>query len=285
MVTRTPAHLAQRGGRYLYVLGLVAMGLGIILLLPIMEPALRPVGAVMLLFGLVLAGSYFVGRLKAEISADNLALEPTWRKPAHGAAGYGNLPAADAPAPVQPPARATPVLTASAQPSASNDKAVPRTALAHVTVPASTPARAIWTSAMFDHMSPQQFDALCETLLGQGGFETRSQSHGAAGGATIWLYSRHAQQGKNSPVAVVLCRQWPGQSVGPRELQPLLELMNAHHLTRGTCATLSSCSESVRKFAKLKGINLLDRNAVLDLITRRTPAQQQALLARVQEKA
>jgi hypothetical protein len=285
MTTRTPAHPAQRGGRYLFVLGLVAMGSGVILLLPIVESALRPVGAVMLLFGLVLTGSYFVGRLKAEISADNLALEPAWRKPAHGAAGYGSLPVMDAPVPAQPPARATPALGANERASASAENAGRRTVPARATTPAGPQAVAIWTSAMFDHMSPQQFDALCEALLGQGGFETRSQSHGAAGGATIWLYSRHAQQGKNSPVAVALCRQWPGQSVGPRELQPLLELMAAHCLTRGTCATLSGCSESVRKFAKIKGINLLDRNAVLDLITRRTPAQQEALLARVREKS
>lgn len=285
MAARTPDNPARRGGRYLYGLGLAAMGLGVALLLPIVETALRPVGAVLLLFGLVLAGSYFIGRLKAEMSADSLALEPAWRKPAHGAAGYGSLPVAAAPVPAQPPARVTPALAAGARPSTSAERAAPGSPLARATAPASPAASVIWTSAMFDYMSPQQFDALCEALLGQGGFETRSQSHGAAGGSTIWLYSRHAQQGKDSPVAVVLCRQWPGQSVGPRELQALLELMSAHHLTRGTCATLSSCTESVRKFAKLKGINLLDRNAVLDLITRRTPAQQQALLARVREKA
>ncbi len=285
MVTRTPDNPTPRGTRYLYVLGLVATGLGfLLLLLPIMDTALRPVGAVALLFGILLVGSYFLGRLKAEMSADNRAPEPTWRKPAHGSAGYGSLPVSDAPlmagsrSALTGPAVVTPVQV---PPAALHPlPPAPPPAAPAIAVPAG-PAIS-WTPELFDRMSAQQFDAVCEALFAQGGFETRSQSHGTAGGATIWLYSRHAQQGKDSPVAVALCKQWPGQPVGVRELHPLLELMASRQLKRGTCATSAFCTDNARKFAKYNSINLLDRQAVLDLIARRSPVQQQTLLALAQ---
>ncbi|MEO8020234.1 restriction endonuclease [Polaromonas sp.] len=280
MVTRTPDNTTPRSTRYLFVLGLVAMGLGfLLLLLPVTDAAMRPVGAVALLFGILLVGSYFLGRLKAEMSADNRAAEPTWRKPAHGSAGYGSLPVSDAPVAGARGALARPAVAAPAQ--------VPQAALLPLppAPPPAAPAIAVpasWTLALFDRMSAQQFDAVCEALFAQSGFETRCQSHGATGGVTIWLYSRHAQQGKDSPVAVALCKQWPGQPVGVRELHPLLELMASRQLKRGTCATSAICTDNARKFAKYNGINLLDRQAVLDLIARRSPVQQQALLALAQ---
>lgn len=128
-------------------------------------------------------------------------------------------------------------------------------------------------------MSPRQFEAVCEALLAQAGFETRCQSHGAAGGVTLWLYSRHAAQGKDSPVAVAQCKQWPSELLGVREIHPLLDLMSARGLKRGTYATASSYTDNARKFAKYNGISLLDCAALLSLIASRTPAQQQALLA------
>lgn len=284
MVTRTPDNPPPRGTRYLYVLGLVATGLGfLVLLLPMVDTRWRPVGAAALLLGILLVGSYFLGRLKAEMSADNRAPEPTWRKPAHGSAGYGSLPVSDAPVMTGPRgALAGPALTTPVQAPPAALPPLPPAAPA-IALPESPATN--WTPALFDRMSAQQFDAVCEALFAQGGFETRSQSHGAAGGVTIWLYSRHAQQGKDSPVAVALCKQWPGQPVGVRELHPLLELMASRQLKRGTCATSALCTDNARKFAKYNGINLLDRQAVLDLIARRSPVQQQTLLALAQDNS
>jgi restriction system protein len=128
-------------------------------------------------------------------------------------------------------------------------------------------------------MSPQQFDAVCQTLFAQSGLETRVQSHGAAGGVTIWLHSRNAQQGKDSPVAVAVCKLWRGLPLTVREIHPLLALMTERQLKRSTYATASSFTENARKFAKYNGINALDRSGLLALIATRTPAQQQALLA------
>lgn len=261
--------------RYLFAIGLLAVAIGVTLLVMSMkERVWLPAGAAALLLGVVLVGSYLTDRLQAEAFVDPLAFEPPWSKLARGA-GPPRLPA---------PGK----LAVAPGTAFSIDKLIDFPATTAASRPAR-PARSVpppppvappsWTPALFDQVSAQQFDAVCEALFAQGGFETRSQSHGAAGGVTIWLYSRHAQQGKDSPAAVAWCKQWSGQPVGVRELHPLLDLMRSRELKRGTCATSSICSENARKFAKDNGINLLDRNGLLALIAGRTPAQQQALLA------
>lgn len=254
--------------RFLFAIGLLAVAIGMTLLvMSLKERALLPAGAAALLLGVVLVGSYLTDRLHAEAFVDPLAFEPPWSKLARGA-GPPRLPApgklAVAPGaafaldklidfPAAPPARSVPPPEPVAQPS--------------------------WTPALLDQLSAQQFDAVCEALFAQGGFETRVQSHGAAGGLTVWLYSRHAQQGKDSPAAVAWCKQGSGHPVGVRELHPLVNLMRSRQLRRGTCATSATCSDYARKFAKDNGINLLDRTGLLALIAGRTPVQQQALLA------
>ena len=68
---------------------------------------------------------------------------------------------------------------------------------------------------MFAAIEWRRFEAVCEKLFGQAGFETKSQSHGADGGVDIWLHSRNAE----GPVAVVQCKHWQGKAVGVKELR------------------------------------------------------------------
>ena len=51
------------------------------------------------------------------------------------------------------------------------------------------PAPASWSPAVFAAIEWRRFEAVCETLFAQAGFQTRSQSHGADGGVDIWLHS------------------------------------------------------------------------------------------------
>lgn len=248
--------------RFFFGIGLLAVAIGMTLLvMSLKERALLPGGAAALLLGVVLVGSYLTDRLHAEVYVDPLAFEPPWSKLARGA-GPPRLPA--------PGKLAVAPGTAFAL-----DKLIDFPAAATAR---SVPAPPSWTPALLDQLSAQQFDAVCEALFAQGGFEIRGQSHGTAGGVTLWLYSRHAQRGKDSPAAVAWCKQWSGQPVGVRELHPLLDLMRSRQLKRGTCATSSIGSENARKFAKDNGINLLDRTGLLALIAGRNPVQQQALL-------
>jgi restriction system protein len=132
-----------------------------------------------------------------------------------------------------------------------------------------------WNAAVFAAIEWRRFEAVCETLFMQAGFKTQSQSHGADGGVDIWLHSSNAQ----GPVAVVQCKHWNGKTVGVKEMREFFGVMASHHLKRGTYATTSTYTVDAKKFAKENGINALDGAALLSLIAKRTPEQQQALLA------
>ncbi len=132
-----------------------------------------------------------------------------------------------------------------------------------------------WNPAVFGAIEWRRFEAVCETLFAQAGFSTRAQSHGADGGVDIWLHSANAQ----GPVAVVQCKHWNGKQVGVKEMREFFGVMASHQLKRGTYATTSTYTADAQKFAKDNGINALDGAALLALIAKRTPEQQQALLA------
>jgi restriction system protein len=141
--------------------------------------------------------------------------------------------------------------------------------------PVRTPRAAPqWSPAVFAAIEWRRFEAVCETLFAQSGFETKSQSHGADGGVDIWLYSRNAQ----GPVAVVQCKHWRSKPVGVKELREFYGVMASHKLTRGTYATTSTYTADAQRFATDNHINALDGNGLLALIAKRTPLEQQALL-------
>jgi restriction system protein len=120
---------------------------------------------------------------------------------------------------------------------------------------------------------------VCEALFGQAGFETRAQSHGADGGVDIWLHSRHSL----GPAAVVQCKHWLGKPVGVKEMREFYGVMASHKLQRGTYATSSTFTPDALRFAKGNGISALAGDALLALIAKRTPDQQQALLVTAYE--
>lgn len=132
-----------------------------------------------------------------------------------------------------------------------------------------------WSPAVFAAIEWRRFEAVCESLFGQAGFETKSQSHGADGGVDVWLHSRNA----TGPVAVVQCKHWQGKAIGVKELREFYGVMASHQLKRGTYATTSTYTADATQFAKDNGINTLDGKGLLALIAKRTPEQQSALLA------
>lgn len=142
--------------------------------------------------------------------------------------------------------------------------------------PVQPAARAnTWGPHVFTAIEWRRFEAVCEALFAQAGFETRVQPHGSDGGVNIWMHSKHVR----GPVSVVQCKHWQGKRVGVRELHDLVELMAAHDLKRGTYATTSAYTWDARAFAQINGINTMDGSDLLALIATRTPEQQAALLA------
>ncbi|MBL0920311.1 MAG: restriction endonuclease [Hydrogenophaga sp.] len=132
-----------------------------------------------------------------------------------------------------------------------------------------------WSAAVFDAIEWRRFEAVCETLFAQAGFETRTQSHGADGGVDIWLHSKNA----SGPALVVQCKHWRGKQVGVKEMREFFGVMASQGVKRGTYATSSTFTADATSFAKSNGIHLLDGAGLLGLIKQRTPEQQQALLA------
>jgi restriction system protein len=133
----------------------------------------------------------------------------------------------------------------------------------------------LWSERVFDAIEWRRFEAVCESLFAQAGFKARTQSHGADGGVDIWLYSRNAK----GPAAVVQCKHWRGKAVGVKEVREFFGVMASKQLRRGTFATSSVFTPDALRFGKENGISLLDARALLGLIGKRTPEQQQDLLA------
>ena len=66
--------------------------------------------------------------------------------------------------------------------------------------------------------------------------------------------------------------------MGVRELREFYGVMTSHKLKRGTFATTSTYTPEALAFARANSIHTLDGAGLLQLISRRTPAQQQELL-------
>jgi restriction system protein len=134
-----------------------------------------------------------------------------------------------------------------------------------------------WRLADIQVIEWHRFDALVEALFAQAGFVTRSQSHGADGGVDIWIHSRNQPDG--APVSIVQCKHWQsGKPVGVDKIRELRGVMAAHNVPRGQFACTAHYSDAAREFARDNRINLLDGAALLELIGKRTPEQQRALL-------
>jgi restriction system protein len=134
----------------------------------------------------------------------------------------------------------------------------------------------VWGPEVFDVIEWRRFEAVCEWLFSQAGFETKTQSHGADGGIDIWLYSKNFG---TDPVSVVQCKHWKSKPVKVAEVRALLGSMAHKKVARGIFATTSTFTTDARQFASENKIQLLDRTGLLELIAKRAPEQQQELLA------
>ncbi|RLJ39735.1 restriction system protein [Acidovorax sp. 106] len=286
-----------------------ALGLGMLVVLPLLAgqtpvatavvQGLRPVGWTVLAVGVLLLAVHYAVRAKSPRlhmaeqggqapaqrqqrqrrqrthlqQVPRSAPQPEWASTL--GSSWGADPGTVAPLtaednPAQPhamaPQRTEPHLQRDAQPLAGD------------TAPAGSSGAGMadngWSTAVFAAIEWRRFEAVCEALFAQAGFETRAQSHGADGGVDIWLHSRNSP----GPAAVVQCKHWQSKPVGVREMREFFGVMASHQLKRGTYATTSTYTEAALEFARANSIHTLDGAGLLQLIARRTPAQQQALL-------
>lgn len=131
-----------------------------------------------------------------------------------------------------------------------------------------------WNKQVFSDIEWRRFEAVCERLFAQSGFKTKSQSHGADGGVDVWMYSAHAE----GPVSIAQCKHFRSKEVDVKLIREFFGVMSSHKLQRGTFVTTSTFTPDAQKFANENGINALDGDKLLKLITTRTPEQQKELL-------
>jgi restriction system protein len=138
----------------------------------------------------------------------------------------------------------------------------------------STERSNAWNKQVFADIEWRRFEAVCEMLFAQSGFKTKSQSHGADGGVDVWIYSAHAE----GPVSIAQCKHFRSKEVDVKLIREFFGVMSSHKLQRGTFVTTSTFTADAQKFANENGINALDGDKLLKLITTRTPEQQKELL-------
>lgn len=105
-----------------------------------------------------------------------------------------------------------------------------------------------WSARVFEDIEWRRFEALCAFLF-------------------------------EGTAAVVRCKHGLGKPVGVEDLREFQAAMASHKAPRGIFATTSTFTEEARRFARDNGISTQDGQAVLALISTRTPAQQRSLLA------
>lgn len=248
---------------------------------------LQPVGWLALGIGVVLLGLHYAVRGRSTrmqlVAGGQGNGHPGMARRQQGRLSMPGL-ADEAPEPQRPPVEWASTLGSSwgTEPLAANERAEPalqppsqQTADASASDANKTSALiSEWSMAVFAAIEWRRFEAVCEALFAQAGFETHAQSHGADGGVDIWLHSRNSP----GPAAVVQCKHWQSKPVGVREMREFFGVMASHKLRRGTYATTSTYTADALEFARANGIHTLDGAGLLQLIARRTPAQQQALL-------
>lgn len=130
-----------------------------------------------------------------------------------------------------------------------------------------------WNHRVLEEIGGRRFEAMCEQLFAQGGFESRAERLGGEAGVVLSL------QSKNSPglAGLVQCRH-TRKSVGIHDLNEFFGLMAERKVKRGVFVTNATFTPEAQQFAREHGINAMDRDRLLELIAKRTPSQQQQLL-------
>jgi restriction system protein len=132
-----------------------------------------------------------------------------------------------------------------------------------------------WTVDVFEKIEWRRFEALTEKLFQQGGFATKSQSHGPDDGVDVWLYLKTPGE---SPIGLVQCKHWRGKLIGVDKVRELRGVMAAQNIKRGHFVTSSSFSKEASAFAVANNIQLLNLDDLMELILKRSEFQQSELL-------
>lgn len=130
-----------------------------------------------------------------------------------------------------------------------------------------------WNHRVLEEIGGRRFEAMCEQLFAQGGFQSRTETLGGEAGVVLSLQSRNAP----GLAGLVQCRH-ARRAVGIQDLNEFFGLMAERKVKRGVFVTNATFTAEAQQFAREHGINAMDRDRLLQLIAKRTPTQRQQLL-------
>ncbi len=132
-----------------------------------------------------------------------------------------------------------------------------------------------WSATLLRRLDWQRFEAVVQAFYEQVGFKTQAKPHGVDGGVDIWLFS---PKQPDRPLGVVQCRHWRDRPIGIEKMRALASVMQEESLKRAQYVTTAEFSNEAIAYAREHGIHLIGETQLLEMIGRRTPAQQRALL-------
>lgn len=121
----------------------------------------------------------------------------------------------------------------------------------------------------------KRFEELCAEYFRILGFRAATQTHGPDGGIDIVL---HAAENPNVVGALVQCKRWTTQVVGPKAVRELLGIMTDRKVAEGIFVTTSTFNDEAMSLARTNHIELIDGKTLLRQIRALTTEQQQRLL-------
>jgi restriction endonuclease Mrr len=114
--------------------------------------------------------------------------------------------------------------------------------------------------------SPYEFEELVTTLYQRMGFSVKPTGGAHDGGVDIWA-RRYTDTGEES--IVVQCKHYLGGKVRPEEVREFYGAIMAHsQVTRGILVTSGDFSETSKKFALGKRIDLISLSSLLGLLSK-----------------
>ena len=114
------------------------------------------------------------------------------------------------------------------------------------------------------NLSGIEFEEVCKKLLMNMGFEVRTTKKTGDGGIDLVVYNKQPLMGG---IYIVQCKRYAG-SVGEPIIRDLYGVVTAERVNKGILITTGEFTQSAKKFAENKPIELIDKRLLMDLLSK-----------------
>jgi restriction system protein len=135
--------------------------------------------------------------------------------------------------------------------------------------------KVVWGLELLREIDWKRFEEICADYFRAIGFRAVTQNNGPDGGIDITLY---AANNAGAVSAIVQCKRWSSQQVGPKAIREFLGVMTDQKISKGFFVTSSSFNSEAIRLALDNNIELIDGATLLTKILKLPPEQQVTLL-------